>query len=181
MKGRSDPSVPNMSERPPAIDDATLKVGLLMESAQTHQKLAEGQLERLRAHTQDLDGVVRDEIRRTLVEELQMLTAETARAARVLEGMRGGSARMAAWSVAVAVVCTLVPLGIARWALPSAAEISALRARRDELSANLSKLEQQGGRSDWRHCGEAKRLCIRVDRKAPAYGDKGDYLVIEGY
>ena len=181
MKERSDPPVPNMSERPPAFDDATLKVGLLMESAQAHQKLAEDQLERLRAHTQDLDGVVRDEIRRTLVEELQLLTAETARATRVLEGIRGGGARMAAWSVAVAVVCTLVPIGIARWALPSAAEISALRARRDELSANLSKLEQQGARSDWRQCGEAKRLCIRVDRKAPAYGDKGDYLVIEGY
>ena len=170
-----------MSERQPTFDDATLKVGLLMESAQAHQKLADGQLERLRAHTQDLDGVVRDEIRRTLVEELQTLTAEAARAARVLEGIRGGGARTAAWSVAVAAVCTLVPIGIARWALPSAAEISGLRARRDELTANLSKLEQQGARIDWQRCGEAKRLCIRVDRKAPAYGEKGDYLVIEGY
>src|SRR5271155_767339 len=135
-----------MSDRAPAPDDATMKFGLLMEGAQAHQRLAEGQLEKLRAHTQDLDGVVRDEIRRTLVEELQMLTAEAARATRVLEGIRGGGARTAAWSVAVAVVCTLVPIGIARWALPSAAEISALRARREELSANLSKLEQQGAR-----------------------------------
>jgi hypothetical protein len=33
-----------MSERGVTLDDATLKVGLLMESAQAHQKLAEGQL-----------------------------------------------------------------------------------------------------------------------------------------
>jgi hypothetical protein len=63
-----------MTERSAVLDDATMKVGLLMESAQAHQKLAEGQLERLRAHTQDLDSVVRDEIRRTLVEELRALT-----------------------------------------------------------------------------------------------------------
>ena len=42
-----------------------MKFGLLMESAQAHQKLAETHSEQLRAHTQDLDGVVRDEIRRT--------------------------------------------------------------------------------------------------------------------
>ena len=51
-----------MSESAPAIDDATMKFGLLMESAQAHQKLAETHLEKLRAHTQDLDGVVREEI-----------------------------------------------------------------------------------------------------------------------
>jgi hypothetical protein len=181
MKERSDPGVPIVSDRAPGFDDATLKVGLLMESAQAHQKLAEGQLERLRAHTQDLDGVVRDEIRRTLVEELQMLTVEAARASRVLEKIRGGGVRTAASSLLIAVLCTLVPMGIARWALPSAADIGLLRARRDELSANLSKLEQQGGRSEWRRCGEAKRLCIRVDRKAPVYGEKGDFLVIAGY
>jgi hypothetical protein len=170
-----------VTERAPGFDEATLKVGLLMESAQAHQKLAEGQLERLRAHTQDLDGVVRDEIRRTLVEELQALTAESARASRVLEKIRGGGMHTVAWSLLAAALCTIVPIGIARWALPSAAEISALRARRDELSANLSKLEQQGARIDWRRCGEAKRLCVRVDRKAAAFGEKGDYFVIEGY
>src|ERR1700716_2944983 len=101
-----------------AIDDTTMKVGLLMESAQVHQRLAEGQLEKLRAHTQDLDSVVRDEIRRTLVEELQMLTAETARATRALEKIRGRAAwRVTAASFAAAVLCALVPIAIARWAL----------------------------------------------------------------
>jgi hypothetical protein len=170
-----------MTERAATLDDATMKVGLLMESAQAHQKLAEGQLERLRAHTRDLDSVVRDEIRRTLVEELRALTAETTRATRALQKIRGASRlRATAWSLAAAVLCTLVPIGAARWALPSAAEIAALRARRDEVAANLAKLEQQGGRIDWRRCGDG-RLCVRVDRKAPTYGDKADYFVIDGY
>jgi hypothetical protein len=173
--------VPVVSERASGFDDATLKVGLLMESAQAHQKLAEGQLDRLRAHMQDLDGVVRDEIRRTLVEELQMLTAEAARATRVLAEIRGGGVRTAASGLLVAALCALVPIGIARWALPSAADIGVLRAKRDELNSNLSKLEQQGARIEWRRCGEANRLCVRVDRKAPAYGEKGDFLVIAGY
>jgi hypothetical protein len=181
MRGRSGRSVPIVSERAQGFDDATIKAGLLMESAQAHQKLAEGQLERLRAHMQDLDSVVRDEIRRTLVEELQMLTAEAARATRVLEKIRGGGLRTAASSLLIAVLCTLVPVGIARWALPSAADIGALRARRDELRANLVGLELQGARIEWRRCGETSRLCVRVDRKAPAYGEKGDFLVVAGY
>jgi hypothetical protein len=171
-----------MSERAAALDDTTMKVGLLMESAQAHQKLAEGQLERLRVHTQDLDSVVRDEIRRTLVEELRALTAEATRATRALEKIRGtGSLRGIALSLTAAALCTLVPVGLARWTLPSAAEVATLRSRRDELSANLAKLEQEGGRIDWRRCGEARRLCVRVDRKAPTYGDKADYFVIAGY
>jgi hypothetical protein len=171
-----------MTERSAMLDDATMKVGLLMESAQAHQKIAEGQLEKLRAHTQDLDGVVRDEIRRTLVEELQALTAEATRATRALEKLKGaGALRAVAWSLVAAVLCTLMPIGVAHWALPSAAEIATLRARRDELAANLAKLEQEGGRIDWRRCGDGRRLCVRVDRKAPTYGDKADYFVIDGY
>jgi hypothetical protein len=171
-----------MTERFAPLDDATMKVGLLMESAQAHQKIAEGQLEKLRAHTQDLDGVVRDEIRRTLVEELQALTAEATRATRALEKLKGaGALRAVAWSLVAAVLCTLMPIGVAHWALPSAAEIATLRARRDELAANLAKLEQEGGRIDWRRCGDGRRLCVRVDRKAPTYGDKADYFVIDGY
>jgi hypothetical protein len=130
-----------MSERTPAIDDATMRFGLLMESAQAHQKLAESQLEKLRAHTQDLDGVVRDEIRRTLVDELQMLTAETARATRALQKVRrGATLRGALVTLAATTICTLAPIAGARWALPSIAEVSALRARRDELALDLAKL-----------------------------------------
>src|SRR5260370_16115756 len=163
MRATWDRGVRNVSERAAALDDATLKVGLLMESAQAHQKLAEGQLERLRAHTQDLDGVVRDEIRRTLVEELQALTAEATRATRAVEKIRGaGALRGAVLSGAAAGLCAFGPIGVARCAPPSAAEIAVLRARRDELSANLARLEQHGGRIGLPRCGEPRRLSVRV-------------------
>jgi hypothetical protein len=165
-----------------AADDATMKIGLLMESAFAHQSLVAAQLDKLRAHTQDLDSVVRDEIRRTLVEELQMLTAESTRATQSLQKLgRGAGRRGAVSSLMLMLIGALVPLGVARWALPSAAEVSSLRARRDELSVNVAKLEQLGGRIDWRRCGDSRRLCVRVDRKAPSYGEKSDYYVLDGY
>jgi hypothetical protein len=182
LSGRYGIGVMTMSERAPAMDDATMKFGLLMESAQAHQKLAEGQLEKLRVHTQDLDGVVRDEIRRTLVEELQMLSAETARATRAFQKVRRGAAvRGAILSFSFALISALLPILIARWALPSAADVSALRTRRDEMSASLAELKQIGGQIDWRRCGDKRRLCVRVDRAAPVYGQKSDYFVVEGY
>ena len=56
------------------------------------------------------------------------------------------------------------------------------RFERDATSSRpvSRRLEQQGGRIDWRHCGEAARLCVRVDRKAPTYGEKADYYVVAG-
>src|SRR5271154_1181112 len=101
------------------MDDATLKLGLLMESAQAHQKLAETHLERLRVHTQDLDGVVREEIRRTLIEELQELTTESKRAVQALNGMKhAANMRGLLWSIGIAVLCTAIPIAVVRWALP---------------------------------------------------------------
>ena len=171
-----------MSDRNPPMDDATMKFGLLMESATAHQKLAETHLEKLRAHTQDLDSVVREEIRRTLIEELQMLTTESRRAAEVLRRIgRGATLRGALWSVMATLLCTGVPVALMRWTQPTASDIASLRARRDELTANVAALERRGGRIEWRRCGEAARLCVRVDRKAPAYGEKADYYVVQGY
>ena len=171
-----------MGERAAAADETTMKFGLLMESAQAHQRMAESHLEKLRAHTQDLDGVVREEIRRTLVEELDELTAESRRAAQALKGMkRAAHLRGVVWSVATVFLSAAIPGGLAYWLLPSPSQIEALRARRDELQASVARLEQSGGRVDWRHCGERARLCVRVDRGAPAYGDKADYFVLKGY
>jgi hypothetical protein len=171
-----------MSEGAQAMDEATLKFGLLMESAQAHQKSAEIQLERLRAHTDDLDSVVRDEIRRTLIEELRMMTAESTRAIRVFNRAgRGAFVRTAFWSMATALICTGIPAGIMRWSLPSESQITALRARREELAASVASLERRGGRAEWRRCGATARLCIRIDRSAPAYGEQSDFYVVAGY
>jgi hypothetical protein len=171
-----------MSDRDQAPDDSTMKFGLLMESAQAQQKLAETHLEQLRAHTRDLDGVVRDEIRRTLIEELQMLSAESKQATEALQRIkRSAGVRVGLWSMVSALVCAGTPLAIMRWSMPSDSEIAGLRARRDELTANVSALERRGGRIEWRSCGETARLCVRVDRKAPTYGEKSDYYIVAGF
>jgi hypothetical protein len=170
-----------MSEREP-MDDSTLKFGLLMESAQAHQKLAEAHLQKLRAHTDDLDGVVRDEIRRTLVEELRTVTAESDRAAQALRTMKhAATMRGTAWSVGIALACTAMPAAIAHYFLPSTADINALRMQRDAMAQNVSNLQMRGGKVDWRNCGEAARLCVRIDRKAPVYGEQADYYIVKGY
>jgi hypothetical protein len=171
-----------VTERAPPLDDTAMKFGLLMEGAQAHQKLAESHLERLHAHTQGLDQVVRDAIRRTVVEELRELTVEIQRALGALRGVkRAVNIRTLLWSLALSVLSTAIPLSIVRYLAPSTQQVETLRIQRDQLTASVAQLEQRGGRIEWRKCGEAARLCVRVDRDAPSYGDKGDYLVIKGY
>ena len=171
-----------MTDGAPPIDGTTLKFGLLMESAQAHQKMAEAHLKELRAHTQDLDGVVRDEIRRTLVEELAELTAESNRVAAALRRMkRHADLRGLLWAGALTVLATSIPAAFLHWIVPSSGEIDRLRHRRDELQASLRELERKGGLAEWRYCGDSARLCIRIDRSAPAFGIKGDYFIVKGY
>ena len=164
------------------MEENTIKVGLLMEAAQAQQALAEATLEKLNAHVHDLDTVVRDEIRHTLVEELQVLGNESRRAAEALRSLgRSANLRVAFWSVGVTLLCTAIPLCATWWFLPSQGELVDLRAKRDELVTSIERLQQRGARADLRHCGDTGRWCVRVDRKAPVYGADGDYFVVKGY
>jgi hypothetical protein len=79
------------------------------------------------------------------------------------------------------VICSAIPLLLACWIIPSRAEIAALRTKHDELATQIASLEERGGRIDLRRCGDGARLCVRVDRKAPTYGEQSDYLVVRGY
>jgi hypothetical protein len=163
-------------------EDNTLKLGLLMEAAHTQQTLAETALEKLNAHTRELDTVVRDEIRHTLVQELQVVINESRRAAEALRVLgRSANLRGLLWSLAITLLCSVIPLTLEWWFLPSQSELTALRAKRDELTSNVARLEQRGGRIDLRRCGGGDRLCVRVDRKAPVFGEAGDYYVVKGY
>jgi len=117
-----------------------------------------------------------------MVDELQMLTVETARAIRALEKVRRSAGmRTTVGSLALAVTCAIVPVIVARLMLPSAAEVAALQARHDELTTKVSRLEKRGGRIDLRQCGASLRLCVQVDLKAPKYGEKADFYVLQGY
>jgi hypothetical protein len=163
------------------MNDDTMKFGLLLESAQAQQRSVEENIQSLKAHTRDLDAVVRDEIRRTLIDEMQALSAETYRAMAALRAMgRAASLRASLWSLLCASLSALIPGVLLWWSMPTTAELSALRERRDALAANVAHLESQGGRVAWRQCGEPPRLCVRIDRSAPAYGEGGDFFVIKG-
>jgi uncharacterized protein YPO0396 len=164
------------------MDDTTMKLGLLMEAAQAHQKAAESSLRKLRATANDLAATVRDEVRRVVIEEFQSLAADGKRASAALrEVQRAAKVQTLVWSVGITTLCSAVPLALACWIIPSRAEISALRAKRDELATQIASLEERGGRIELRRCGDGARLCVRVDRKAPTYGEQSDFLVVRGY
>jgi uncharacterized protein YPO0396 len=164
------------------MDDTTMKLGLLMESAHAHQKAAESSLKKLKATANDLAGIVRDEVRHVVIEEFQSLAADSKRASDALhEVQRAANVRALVWSLGITTLCSAIPLLLACWIIPSRAEISALRAKHDELATKIASLEERGGRIDLRRCGDGARLCVRVDRKAPTYGAQSDYLVVRGY
>lgn len=171
-----------MSSETPAVDDGTVKLGLLMEAAHSHQELADASLRRLQAHTQDLDQVVRDEIRRAFVAELGALIDEGARTADMLRSMRhAATARLGWWGALIGVAPGIAVTLLLGWWLPTSGQLAALRAEQARLSAGIAQLADGGGRIDLRHCGDSARLCVRVDRRAPAYGEQADYLVVRGY
>ena len=163
-------------------DDHTVKLGLLMEAAHSLQELVDGSLRQLQAHTRGLDDVVRDEIRRVMSAELTELMDEAARAAEVLRALgRAARLRAVVWSVLTALVPGIMVALILWWWLPSPAQIAVLRSQHAQLAAAVARLSGDGGRIDLRRCGDASRLCVRIDRHAPAYGEQSDYLVVRGY
>ena len=163
------------------MDQDSVKLGLLMETAQTHQKLAEEAIGKLNEQTQGLQAVVRDQIRRAVVEEIKIVQAETQSAVAALRRVRrAANARVTLWTVGPTAISAGIALFIAWWVLPTTAEIARLRTERDELSSNLVVLNQRGARADSRRCG-AGHVCVRVDLSAPRYGESSDYMVIKGY
>jgi hypothetical protein len=163
------------------MDDETVKLGLLMETAQSHQKSVEVLLEKLKQHTQGLDAVVKEQIRHALVEELKTIRAETQGAVTALQALkRAANARVTFWTLGVTAIALGVALFVAWWVLPTQAEVAALRDERDALASNIAVLNQHGARADLRRCGTG-HVCVRVDLKAPRYGVSSDYLVMSGY
>jgi hypothetical protein len=163
------------------IEGKPLSLGLLVEGAQLLQRSAESQLERLREHTLSLDEVVRDEIRRTLIEEFQGLMHEVQRAAQSLRALQRAANLRTIWLGALlALAFGAAPLLAVRLWLPSEAKLAELSAERDRLTENLNTLTRQGARVDLRHCGDS-RLCVRIDVRAPKFGAAQDYYVVAGY
>lgn len=153
-----------------------------MEAVQGLQTVAEDSLARLQSLTRNLDAIVRDEIRRTLVDELGGLTAVANRASSTLESICATSSlRCAVFGFVMTSISAGLPMAIGLWTLPSPAQVDELRARRTQLSQDIQELRRQGAEIELRHCGQARRLCARVEREAPAFGPQADYLILKGY
>ena len=162
------------------MDQDSVKLGLLMEAAERHQKLAQAAIANLNELTEGLAAVVRDQIRHALGEEMKTVKAETQSAVEALRRVkRAANARVTLWTLGLPAMSASVALFVAWWILPTHAEIAALRTERDELASNLAMLDQRGARADVRRCGTG-HLCVRVDMNAPRYGDQRDYFVIRG-
>jgi hypothetical protein len=150
-----------------AMDQDSVKLGLLMETAQTHQRLAEAAIQKLSEHTQALEAVARDQIQRTLVDALKTVNTETQRAVEALQKIkREANSRVTLWTLGLTVISAAIALFVAWWVLPTPAEIARLRTERNELVGNIAVLNQRGARADLRRCG-AGRVCVRVDLGAP--------------
>ena len=164
------------------MDDATTKLGLLMESVHSQQQLARDSIEALYAQTRDLGAVVRSEIRDSMTEELSEMRLEVARSIQMLRGLRRSIVFRFGVAGGLLLALTGVIVGALVWYfLPTEAQISALTVRRDALAANIARLEQGGGRLQWRVCGDQSRLCVQIDAAAPPFGAQADYRVIKGY
>ena len=163
------------------MDQDSVKLGLLMEAAERHQKLAQAAIANLNELTEGLAAVVRDQIRHALGEEMKTVKAETQSAVEALRRLRqAANARVTLWTLSLTAISAGVALFVAWWVLPTPAEIARLRTEREELASNLAVLNERGARADLRRCGTA-HLCVRVDLKAPRYGESSDYLIIKGY
>jgi hypothetical protein len=164
------------------MDEETMKLGLLMETAHANQKAVQGSLKKLKAASNELAAIVREEVHLAFLQELQGLAEETRRASDSLRSVgRAANVRVLFWSLSLTLMSSLIPLAFACWLIPTPAQIAALRLKRDDLVASIALLERQGGRIDLRHCGQVARLCVRIDRTAPAYGEQSDYSVVRGY
>jgi hypothetical protein len=164
------------------MDDETMKAGLLMEAALAQQRLADTCLKKLKAQVSELTVIVREEVRGTLIAELQAVASDSQHAAQALRRLRRSvGLSLGLWSIGVTALCSALAVGIAWWVLPSSAEIATLRARRDEYALAVARLEQRGGKVELRRCGANSRLCVRVDRRAPAFGEAAEFLIVKGY
>jgi len=171
-----------MSTSESGADAQTVKLGLLMETAQTQQQLADRSVARLEAHAQGLDRVVREQIQRTFVEECGALVEETRKATEALRHLQhSANRRLAWWSVAFTALCGGVVMLVTERVLPSEGELTALRAQRQQLATAIGQLADSGGRIELRRCGSTQRLCVRIDKQAPAFGATADYFIVKGY
>jgi hypothetical protein len=148
----------------------------ILETVHHHQSQIHGMLATLDSRSRDLDTTLGEAVQRALTDAAGIRATE-----KLSEMHRATGARFARWSFGVVSACALVP-AILSWALlPSRTQVAQTRQTLQQLSAGVAQLSREGGLIDLRHCGEMNRLCVRVDRKSPFYGENADYMILKGY
>jgi hypothetical protein len=50
-----------------------------------------------------------------------------------------------------------------------------------DLQSTVKQLEESGGKIQFNHCGEDRRLCVKIDQTAIQYGKNGEWRILKGY
>ena len=155
---------------------APVDLGRVLETVHAQQSQIHGMLATLDTRSRDLDSTMGEAVQRAFMDAAGLRAAE-----KLSQIHRATGMRFALWSFGIVSACSLVPTVLTWMLMPSRAQVTQARQSLDQLSAGIARLSREGGRMDLRHCGEANRLCVRVDRKTPFYGEKADYAVVKGY
>ena len=159
-----------------SMEAAPADLSQVLATVHAQQSQIHGVLATLDSRSRDFDTTVGEAVQRALADSAGIRAAE-----KLSQVHRATGMRFARWSFGVVSACALVP-ALLSWALlPSRAQVLQSRQALEQLNAGVAQLARQGGRIDLRRCGAAQRLCVRVDRKSPLYGENADYMVLKGY
>jgi hypothetical protein len=159
-----------------SIATAPVDLGRVLETVHAQQSQIHGMLATLDTRSRDLDSTMGEAVQRAFMDAAGLRAAE-----KLSQIHRATGMRFALWSFGIVSACSLVPTVLTWMLMPSRAQVTQARQSLDQLSAGIARLSREGGRIDLRHCGEANRLCVRIDRKTPFYGENADYAVVKGY
>jgi hypothetical protein len=159
-----------------STEAAPVDLGRILETVHAQQSQIHGMLATLDSRSRELDTTLGDTVQRAFMDAAGLRAAQT-----LSQVHRATGVRFARWSFGVVSACALVPTLMTWILMPSRGQVIQARQTFDQLSAAVAQLSREGGRIDLRHCGAANRLCVRVDRKSPFYGESADYMVLKGY
>jgi hypothetical protein len=159
-----------------SMEATPVDLSQILATVHAQQSQIHGLLATIDSRSRDFDAAVGDAVQRVLTDSAGMHAAEN-----LSQVHRTTGRRFARWSFGVVSACAVVPTLLSWALLPSRAQMLQARQDLEQLNAGVAQLSRQGGRIELRHCGEANRLCVRVDRKSPFYGENGDFMVLKGY
>ena len=159
-----------------SMEATPVDLSQILATVHAQQSQIHGVLATLDSRARDFDTTVGEAVQRALADATGMRAAET-----LSQVHRGTALRFARWSFGVVSACALVPTLVSWTLLPSRAQLLQARQTLEQLSSGVTQLSREGGRIELRHCGDGNRLCARVDRKLPFYGENADYMVLKGY